>query len=504
MKRVITAIFLTFSLIFLSSCTSKSVKPHREKLQYLTILYINDYHGHITPFKAHFKDEHKVGGMARIATIVKMVQEENARSGIPTLFLCAGDVLQGTPMSTLFKGEPDIICLNKMGLNAMVLGNHEFDYGQENLNKLRKLAEFPILGANVVSERGQAPIVTSFFTRHIKGIKINILGLVTDETPITTHPKNVKTLLFLNPITTAKEVLSKIEKEGIIIALTHLGYETDKKLAKSTKGIDIIIGGHSHTKIEEPKKVNNTLICQAYEYGKFVGRLDLDIEKGKITRYESELIPVTEEIEENVEIKEIVDKYVSKLDTRLKVVIGTALTPLNGKREDIRNKETNLGNLIADVVREMVKADIAFVNAGSIRASIDRGEITVEEVINVLPFGGHLVTMELTGSEVLEILRHDAKLEPSSGGFLQVSGITLEIKNNEITALGIGTKGIELEKLYKVATNDFLAAGGDGYTAFKKGRKYIDTGLVFSDLLIDYIKTNKDIDAKTDGRIKKN
>lgn len=503
MRKYTTFIFIIFSLIFFS-CTSKTVKSHKEELKHLTILYINDYHAHITPFKAHFKDEHKVGGIARISTIVKTIREENRKAKIPTLFLCAGDVLQGTPSSTVFKGEPDFICLGEIGLDAMVLGNHEFDYGQENLNKLRKLANFPILGGNVVSERGQAPIVKSYFTRNIKGIRIHILGLVTDETPITTHPKNVKSLLFLDPITTAKKILTELEKGNLTIALTHLGYETDKKLAESTEGIDIIIGGHSHTKIEEPEKVKNTLICQAYEYGEYVGRLDLDIEDGKISGYEGILIPVTEDVEEDPEIKKIVDEYMVKLDKNLKEVIGTALTPLNGAREDVRNKETNLGNLIADVVRSMAKSDIALMNAGGIRASIDKGAITVEEVLNVLPYSNHLVIMKLNGSEILEVLNHYAQIEPGSGGFLQISGIRLEIENKKIKSLGIGGKQIELEKLYSVATNDFLAAGGDGYTTFKKGRNYIDTGLLISDILIDYIKSNKEINAKLDGRIKKN
>ena len=218
MKKRITIFLLIVSLIFLS-CTTKFVKSHREEPNHLTILYINDYHGHITPFKAHFKDEHMVGGMARIATIVKTVREENGDSKIPTIFLCAGDVLQGTPMSTIFKGKPDIICLNKMGLNAMVLGNHEFDYGQENLNKLIKLADFPILGANVVSEEEKAPIAKSFISRNTRGIHIHILGLVTDETPITTHPKNVKNLVFLDPITTAKEVLTEIDRKVLQLHL---------------------------------------------------------------------------------------------------------------------------------------------------------------------------------------------------------------------------------------------------------------------------------------------
>jgi 5'-nucleotidase len=499
MKKIIV---VSIVLLLLFSCTKKTVKTHAVKeLQHLTILYINDYHGHLTPFKAHFKDEHTVGGIARIATIIKKIRKENGEANISTLFLCAGDVLQGTPASTVFKGEPDIICLSKMGCNAMVVGNHEFDYGQENLNTLRKLAEFPILGANVYSERGQAPVMKGYFTRNIKGIRIHILGLVTDETPITTHPRNVKTLVFKDPIEIAIEILSKLDKGNLTIALTHLGYEVDKQLAKNTSGIDIIIGGHSHTKIETPVKVKNTVICQAFEYGEYVGRLDIDIENGKIARILGSLIPVTEEIEEDPEIKEIVDEYLVKLDKNLKEVIGIAEIPLNGEREDIRSKETNLGNLIADVMRQTGNTDIAFVNAGGIRASIDKGDITIEEVLTVLPYGNHLVTMSLSGSDIMNILNHLAKTEPGSGGFLQLSGIKVTIENNTVTSLGVGGKQLDLETSYTVTTNDFLSAGGDGYEMFKKGTHYIDTGLLISDIMIDYIKIHKTINAKLDGRL---
>ncbi len=502
MKRFINVFFLTFIIVSIS-CTSKSIKSHREKPEHLTILYINDYHGHIRSFKAHFKDEHKVGGMARIATVVKSIRQENAGKKVPTIFLCAGDVLQGTPMSTMFKGEPDFICLNKMGLNGMVVGNHEFDYGQVNLNKLRKLADFPILGANVVSERGKTPIFTSFFTRNIRGIHINFLGLVTEETPITTHPKNVLGLVFLDPVETAKKIIEEREPEGITVAVTHLGFAMDKKLAESIDGIDIIIGGHSHTKIDTPIVVNDIIICQAYEYGEFVGRLDLDIEDGKIAGFKGELIPVTEDIGEDSTVKTVISEYAKRLDKKLDEVIGKAFALLDGERENVRNKETNLGDLVADILRGTVGKDIAFINAGSIRASIDSGDITAGDVINAFPFGGHLVTMKLKGSEVLEILSHFALIEPGSGGFLQVSGIKIEIINGKIKTLGINGKQIDVNKTYTISTNDFLAAGGDGYKTFKNGRDYLDTGLVVSDIIIDYIKTHKAINAKTDGRINK-
>jgi 5'-nucleotidase/UDP-sugar diphosphatase len=503
MRRFILIALLIIAVLC-ASCARKEIKPHKQELTHLTILYFNDYHGHIMPFKAHFNDEHLVGGMARIATIVNGIKRENGEKGIPTLFLCAGDVLQGTPMSTVFKGEPDFRCLNEIGLNAMVLGNHEFDYGQENLNKLREMAQFAILGANVLSERGQAPIVKSYYTRNIHGIKVHILGLVTDETPITTHPRNVKGLVFDDPITTAQGILEELDTNDLIIALTHLGYETDKKLAKCAQGIDIIIGGHSHTKLERPVKLENTIICQAYEYGEFIGRLDLDIENGEIALVTGTLIPVTEDVEEDSAIKQIVDEYAEKLDESLKQVIGTAVVPLNGEREAVRNEETNLGNLIADVMRDMGNADVAFINGGGIRAGIDQGDITVEEVLTVLPYENHLVTLRLKGAEILTIMNRHAGLEPGDGAFLQVSGLRVEISNGKIAMLSIGGEQVEMEKPYAIATNDFLAAGGDGYETFKNGKDYVDTGLLVSDIVIDYIKTNREIDAKTEGRITEN
>ncbi|OQX52326.1 MAG: hypothetical protein B5M53_08895, partial [Candidatus Cloacimonas sp. 4484_209] len=159
--------------------------------------------------------------------------------------------------------------------------------------------------------------------------------------------------------------------------------------------------------------------------------------------------------------------------------------------------------LVADIMRKTARADIALVNAGSIRANIAAGNIAVEDIMKVLPFGGHLVTMKLTGNEILEVLTHFASLEPGSGGFLQVSGLTIEIEKKQIKTLGINGKQLEPEKIYKVATNDFLAAGGDGYNTFKNGRDYMDTGLVISDIFTDYVKEQKEINVTTDGRIKK-
>lgn len=504
MRRVIPVFLLITVLVMVSCAPKETVKTQRIEHTRFTILYINDTHGHLLPFKAHFNDEHEVGGMARIATIVKKIIKENGENHIPTLFLCAGDVLQGTPMSTLFKGEPDFKCLNEMGLNAMVLGNHEFDYGQENLEKLMAMANFSVLGANVLSESEQVPIAETHYTRNLHGIKVHILGLVTDDTPVTTHPRNVRNLTFTDPVTTAQEMLENVDEDYIIIALTHLGYEVDKQLARKVDGIDIIIGGHSHTKLEPPVQLDGTVICQAYEYGEFLGRLDIDMDKDGISRITDSLIPVTADIEEDAQVKKIIDEYSAQLDKSIKQVIGRALVPLNGERQAVRNRETNLGDLIADVMRTAGKTDIAFINGGGIRASIDEGDITVEEVLTVLPYSNTLVTLELTGKQILTILTRHAGLEPGDGAFLQVSGLAMEIKDKKVSALSITAKQLEMDKAYTVATNDFLASGGDGYTTFTNGRHYLDTGLLLSDIVIDHIKTNAEIDVKTDGRIRKN
>ena len=465
----------------------------------ITILHFNDFHGQLLPFEEHRGDEATVGGMARIAALVKEIRGENARQGIPCLFLEAGDMLQGTVMSSQFRGEPDFRCLNQMKLDAMVLGNHEFDFGQANLRRLIKLARFPMLAANVKG----LPGIKGWIVKARGKLRVGIIGLVTKDTPVQTDPRNVAGLEFLDPIETARSLVPKVRQQAdLVIALTHLGYEVDRELAEAVPGIDVIIGGHSHTLLEHPVAVGGTLICQAYCQGAYLGRLDLSVEEGKIADCQGRLIKIDQSIPEDKKIAALVNRWNSQLSESLKQVIGEAQVPLVGDRELVRSQETNLGNLITDVLRSAGKAEVAFINGGTIRASIDAGPITTEELLSALPFRNTLVTMDLTGAQIEEVLNRSASLAPGDGGFLQVSGVSFVIRGKQAADLRIGGQPLAADRTYRVAITDFLAVGGDGYQTFQQGKNSVDSGNQINDVFIRYLQQEKTVAPQLEGRIK--
>jgi len=250
---------------------------------YLTVLHFNDFHGYLQPKE---KGDGSVGGIARIATLADETREWNDAHGVTTLLLEAGDILQGTPLSTVYQGEPDVKCLNEMGLDAMCIGNHEFDFGQDNFQKLAALAKFPILAANIYVEKtGQRLVAPFAFFDLADGTKAAAFGLTTPETVVQTSPKNVADLRFTDPFAEAKAVVAELLKQtGFVIAVTHLGHEEDLKLAAAVPDIDLIIGGHSHTKVEPPVRVGKTIVCQAESYGLYLGQVDMFVSHGDVVR----------------------------------------------------------------------------------------------------------------------------------------------------------------------------------------------------------------------------
>ena len=274
MRKTLTlALLLTIALIGVASPT-----PSLPRARNLTILYFNDIHGHLEPWKPDAKSDATIGGIARIATVVERIRRENRALRRSTVLLQAGDILQGTPLSAVYQGEPDIECFNIMGVDAMTLGNHEFDFGKSNVAKLVERADFPILSANVFWTDGR-PFARASTVVESNGLRVGILGLTTAETPSTTFPTNVADLTFDDPIRAARYAVPVLEPHcDIVIALTHLGIPEDRRLAAAVPAIDVIVGGHTHAKLITPERVGNTVIVQAQDYGRFLGRLDLRIE----------------------------------------------------------------------------------------------------------------------------------------------------------------------------------------------------------------------------------
>jgi 2',3'-cyclic-nucleotide 2'-phosphodiesterase (5'-nucleotidase family) len=477
---------------------------------------MNDFHGFAKPSKKSGSNE-CLGGIAYLAERL-----EQLRQGRRTLLLAAGDMIQGNNWANFSQGKSVIDLMNRMKFDAMVVGNHEFDFGQAALQQRICEAEFPLLGANVEGFSQLRP----YIIKNINGIKIAIIGVVTEDAPHATHPRNVSGLKFLSPVDTAAKYLQALKGQAdIFLILSHLGYAVEVALAEQVRGIDVIVGGHSHTKITVPGKIGNTIIVQASEHGKALGVLDLTLDRGKITAYKGWLEEIKPQTgKENQAVKAIVTKYQSDFDKIENRRVGETAVDLDG--EGVRQKETNLGNLIADVIRQTAGADISLINGGSIRTSIPRGEIRAKDIYNVLPFDNYLAAIKLTGKQLVEALENGvSRVEEPGGRFPQVSGLRFSyaraaLAGSRIKEVMVGDSPLQLDNEYIVATNDFIVAGGDGYKAFGeairaskdftmvkgmlKGERliYNDAGRWLRDVLMAYIEAQKSISPVVDGRIK--
>jgi len=502
-KIVFTCLLSLFLLLpFLLSCAALQSRSQPLHPEYLTILYLNDLHGQLEPFSA--EGGKTVGGAARVATLVKRIREENRQLGRHTLFLVAGDLFLGSSLSALFQGEAELKFLNQVLPDAMTLGNHEFDFGMEVLQQRIQDATFPVISANIYKgkERQFPPVI---FKDLEGGFRAGILGLITPDTAQLAHPDKIAGITFSDPVAEGSKLAPDMKRDSdIFIALTHTGVEMDKRLAQQVPGLDVIIGGHDHIALPEPLVVNGVLICQAQYRGLFLGRLDLRIDGKKVVKVGGGLIPVTEDLPEDQEVKQMVASYRAELEHKLKEVVGKITVRLVGEPEKIRTMETNLGNLVADIMRRAAHTEIALVNGGSIRASIDEGPITLEDVWRVFPYDSQLASVELSGSQIEEALRHSVSLGPGlTGGFLQLSGMSFVIGPAGPQEIRVQGKPLQKERLYSIAITDFMLAGGDGYGHFQKGRNRLLRPFLIRDLLISYFKENKEISHGVEGRIRR-
>lgn len=490
----------------------------------LTVIYTNDTHAQLNAApKAH--------------TVIKEIRKANGDS----LLVNAGDVFSGSLYFNLFEGEADLALMNLIGYDAMTFGNHEFDLGSseaghQSLAEFIGNAKFPLVSSNVDFSKDplftglQNKVYTEEFTngqvfngiiKTINGQKVGIFGLTTEETNVSSSPKKVEISNYINA---AKNAVAAFEKAGVnkIIALSHLGYDdsadfdNDKLLVQNVPGIDVIVGGHTHTALSEPVKVNDTVIVQSGYYLNNVGELDVTFDAaGKVTSSAVTLHPTKDATEDTAAVellapyKEQVTKY------QLESVGATAAVKLNGERADVRTKETNLGNLITDGMLQTAKAidpttQFAFTNGGGIRASLEEGDITVGEIMTVMPFGNTLGIMNLKGSEIKAMLEHSLKDYPNQfGGFLHFSGLTFVFDaskpaGSRVVSVEINGKKVQDDQLYKAATNTFTAAGGDGFamlkTAYDEGRITLP-GNVDYEMFTQYLQSLKTVSATTENRI---
>ncbi|MBW1990726.1 MAG: bifunctional metallophosphatase/5'-nucleotidase [Deltaproteobacteria bacterium] len=299
--------FLSFLLalaLVLATAAAAGAGPAR-----IRIFHVNDFHGYAEPFRP-FGSIFLEGGIAYLAARLKQLRQER-----PSLLLAAGDMIQGDNWANLFQGAPVIEVMNAMGFDAMVVGNHEFDFGPEVLQRRIAQANFPVLGANVAGLPGLRPYVI----KKVGGVRVGIIGVVTPETPTSNHPRNVAGLTFLRPEPVVSKYLAELRpRVDLVLVLSHLGYQADRRLAAQVPGIDVIVGGHSHTRLSRPVRVNGVIIVQAHEYARVLGVLDLTVEAGKIAAFQGRLEDISPDfLAPDPVILEIVQKYARQVDARL-------------------------------------------------------------------------------------------------------------------------------------------------------------------------------------------
>ncbi len=487
-KRQVKLSFLVLVILCLSGAPISGADPQK-----LVILFMNDPHAHYDPYEIRGLSGLS-GGFAKAQTVLIQQRLSASSEGAQSISLMAGDLLMGTPYSTFFKGELGAKLLNMMNFQAMVVGNHEFDYGVDNLMKnLKQNLNMPLLSANIATSDGMYPFPRTAVFR-LAGFKSKILliGLTTDKTPLITLPKNLNGLNFQDPISVAREMLEHATPEDLVIALTHLGVDEDRRLASACPLIDIIIGGHSHTVLPEPLVENGVIICQAGAYAEYVGKLEVHVDNGKVTQYDGKLIRLTSDIPGDEPVSAILRVYRDKLDKSFQTVLGRTEVFLDGTRSAVRSdSSTNLGKIIAYLMMKNTASEAAMINAGAIRGSIPPGDITREKVDTALPFYNTVVRMKLDGQELENAIKRSRQLEPNSGGKLQSYGIKVVDTSSGPIVAEVGGKPFDVHGKYTVAVSDFLAQGGDGYSILMENKKEaLDSRLVINDLVVEFVRSN--------------
>lgn len=492
---------------------------YRDDAFSLNILHTNDTHAHVEQYP-------------RLFTAVNEIRDKEEYS----LLVNAGDVFTGTLYFLKYLGQADFHFMNQLGFDAMTLGNHEFDKDSETLANFIKNMKFPMVSSNVQVKLDPklGPLFTDKIEASAEGGKIypaiikeygdekvGIIGLTTQDAALLANPE--EHIAFEDPVEKAQETIDLLESKGIdkIVVLSHLGYSADQKLAKNVSGIDVIVGGHSHTALEKPVVIGKrepTLIVQTGGYLNSLGVLRVTFDtKGIITSHKGKLLSL-EDYEEDPKAVEMLSRFKEPLREVSEKVIGKTSVVLDGERSDIRYKETNLGNLIADAMvekaNENIKTHIAMYNSGGIRTSIPKGDITLGQVITVLPFENNLVVLNLTGEEIWQALENSvSEADDGEGKFAQVSGIKFKYDINQPPGKRVwqvevktedGYEQVGLKKFYNVATVSFIADGGLGYTMFKKAKdegRITELLIADSKVFVSYLKKHSPVKPRVEGRI---
>jgi 5'-nucleotidase / UDP-sugar diphosphatase len=522
-------IFVAFVITFLIVVSPAFLNVVAQESRFsLRILHTNDHHAHLEPVK--FGDR-LLGGIARRRTLIEQIRAESKTNQEPLLLLDAGDIFQGTLYFNQYLGQADLDFYNALAYDASTIGNHEFDRGQQVLADFIAKAKFPIISANI-DIAPESPLygkVRPWHVLDVKGEKIGVFGLTTPDTAILASVGDgVK---FTDPIAAARKSVLALKQQGInkIVALTHIGFDNDVLLAQKVSDIDIIIGGHSHTSVGNIPNANHpyplveknrtkepVLVVTDWEWGKYLGDLSVSFDRtGKLIAWAGKPHVLDASVKPNPEFADKLKAYAAPIETLRQKIIGKSLVALDGDRVKLRTSETALGNLIADAILAKTKVDrvqVVLINAGGIRNGFPLGDITMGHVLEALPFGNTITRVELTGNQLTEALESGVSMaEQGEGRFPQVAGIRFvwdsklpagkRVTKVEVKDASGKFQLLNPKDVYRVATNNFLASGGDGYLSFSEGENLLETGYLLSDAIAEYITAKSPLQVKIENRI---
>ena len=500
----------------------------------LTILHTNDFHARFEPISkydspcsAEDNAEGKCfGGSARLVTAVNEARRRSNNS----VLVDGGDQFQGSLFYTYYKGKAAAEFMNKLDYDAMTVGNHEFDDGPEVLRGFMDTVNFPVLMSN--ADVSKEPLLADTLKKSTiiekGGEKIGFIGLTPENTGELASPG--KNVTFTSPVSAVQGEVEKLEAAGVnkIIVLSHSGYRIDMQVAKAVSGIDVIVGGHSNTYLSNssdraagpyPTMVNDTAIVQAYAYGKFLGELNVTFDDGgKIISAVGEPLVMDGQVVEDQPTVSRLKELAVPLEAIRKKVVASASAAIEGNRDVCRVSECAMGNLVADAMLARVAdqgVSIAIQNSGGLRASIDSGEITMGEVLTVLPFQNTLSTFQLKGSDLVSALENGvSQVEEVAGRFPQVAGLkftwdaAMDPNAGRIIDVMVREEGewvaLDDDKTYGIVTNNYVRGGGDGYKIFSSaGLNAYDYGPGLEEVVAEYLVANQPYKPFIDGRISK-
>jgi len=496
-------------LLLLGCASTKVTMPPAPKSDSVTILHTNDIHGAFQPIVVKAKQpdqkDRNIGGVLALNYYAKKIRNESNN----VLLLDAGNFMTGNPICDMeyngVIGGPMIKFFNYIGYEGLTPGNHEFDISVDNAKRLFELCEFPVFSANLFNKDGKL-LTAEPYQIYSKGdVVIGVIGTIVEDLPDYLN-KSQKDEIFAKPAAPIVNSLARIidPLTDLIVVISHSGLEADKKLAQELGSqVDVIIGAHSHDRLEQVVKVNRKLIVQTGGKLRNLGRLDLTIAADTVNDFSYQLIPLwTDEIEPDTVLLKDVNKYQQLIDQEYGRVIGELKTPWDRSNYS----ESNIGNYIADCIRWFSKSDFGLISSRGIRQNLPEGPIKKLDVKNILPFSNSITIFSVTGKEVLDLIRNNASASAtSSNRILQVSGLSYEWKSEadgsvKILKAMIKDNPIDPNKTYQGATVDFVITNAEKYLGFIP-TDVTDLMIPLTDVVMKAIEQQKVIDSKVEGRI---